>query len=191
MRLTDKRFTEAENDLLRRAKGKRLLSIDAAIVAPPDRGWETVRLHFDGLDLDVNDFLGDVVIDENGTVEEFGLMSVCESTAEPLDLPGVGSGTTVFDVGETVASVMVANDCIDTYENGSLVTTFLYPQAVVFRTDRGFVVLDKGVWFSDMIAVKRGSTLDGLIYDESKNWEDDPDEDPTTHYEFRLESYEL
>lgn len=30
-----------------------------------------------------------------------------------------------------------------------------------------------------------------MLYDESVNWEGGPEEDPTTHYEFRTEVQEL
>lgn len=35
-----------------------------------------------------------------------------------------------------------------------------------------------------MLAVKQGENAGALVYDESINWEDNPEEDPTTHYEF-------
>ncbi len=48
-------------------------------------------------------------------------------------------------------------------------------------------MLDKEVWFSEMIVLKNGERIENLLYDESVNWEDDPDEDPSTHFEFRTE----
>lgn len=38
-----------------------------------------------------------------------------------------------------------------------------------------------------MIVIKNGESIEVLLYDESVNWEDDPDEDPSTHFEFRTE----
>lgn len=35
-------------------------------------------------------------------------------------------------------------------------------------------MLDKEVWFSEMIVVKRGDDMGEMLYDESVNWEDDP-----------------
>ena len=34
-------------------KGSKLLTIDAVLAAPPDNSWNTVRLHFEGYDIDV------------------------------------------------------------------------------------------------------------------------------------------
>ena len=45
-------------------------------------------------------------------------------------------------------------------------------------------MLDKETWFSEMIAVKIGEDPLALAYDGAADWEDDPDEDPSTHYEF-------
>ena len=52
-------------------------------------------------------------------------------------------------------------------------------------------MLDKEVWFSETIVIKRGESIDELLYDEAVNWEDDPEEDPTTHFEFRTEIQHL
>ena len=42
-----------------------------------------------------------------------------------------------------------------------------------------------------MIAVKAGPDPLALAYDGAAAWEDDPDEDPTTHYEFSSHVEEL
>ena len=52
-------------------------------------------------------------------------------------------------------------------------------------------MLDKEVWFSEMIIIKRGKSVEELLYDESINWEDDPEEDPTTRFEFQTEIQHL
>ena len=52
-------------------------------------------------------------------------------------------------------------------------------------------MLDKEAWFSEMIIIKRGKSVEELLYDESINWEDDPEEDPTTHFEFHTEIQHL
>jgi hypothetical protein len=187
----NKRFTQAEEALLARAKGTRLLSVDAVLAAPPDNSWHTVRLHFEGFDIDVNNSLGDIVVDEFGTLEEFGLLSVSEAPSGILQIPEVGADTTVLDIDQVVTSVKVVNDVADIYGDGTLVAKLEYPQCIVFGTDRGVIVLDKEVWFSEMIVIKRGSEMGGLLYDDSVNWEDDPEEDPTTHFEFHSETQEL
>jgi hypothetical protein len=128
MRLTDRRFTEDENELLRRAKGKRLLAIDAVIVGWPDECWHTARLHFEGLDIDIDNQLGDIAIDDSGTTDEFGLMTVREAMSDTLKLPGKWPAAMKMDVGHIVNSVQVVNDHIKAYENGVLVAEFEYPR---------------------------------------------------------------
>ena len=66
-----------------------------------------------------------------------------------------------------------------------------YPQAIALRTESGVIMFDKEVWFSETIVIKRGESIDELLYDESVNWEDDPEEDPTTHFEFHTEIQHL
>ena len=94
MEHANKRFNHAEELLLKQMKGSKLLTIDAVLAAPPDNSWNTVRLHFEGFDIDVNNFLNNIVVDEFGTLEEFGLLSVVESSEEMLSIPEVGADTT-------------------------------------------------------------------------------------------------
>ena len=177
--------------MLKRAKGSRLLSIDAVLAAPPDNSWNTVRLHFEGFDIDVNNYLNEIVVDEFGSLEEFGLLSITESSSETLSIPEVGTDTTVMTIDAVVDGITVINDIAEIYGEGELVAKLEYPQAIAFHTDSGVIMLDKEVWFSELLVIKRGDSIDALLYDESVNWEDDPEEDPTTHFEFRTETQEL
>lgn len=191
MEYANKRFTQAEEELLKRACGARLLSIDAILAAPPDNSWNTVRLHFDSFDIDVNNSLNDIAVDEFGTLEEFGLLSVREATPDVLEIPEVGTDTTVFNVGNAVDRVRVVNDIAEIYGEGLLVAKLEYPQAIALDIGDGVIMLDKEVWFSEMIVIKQGAAIGDLLYDDSVNWEDDLEEDPTTHFEFRTETQVL
>lgn len=191
MENVNKRFSQEEEALLERAKGLRLLSIDAVLAAPPDNSWNTVRLHFDDFDIDVNNYLHNVVVDEFGSLEEFGLLSVAESAKETLSIPEVGTDTTVMTIDALVYSVTVVNDIAEVYGDGKLVAKLEYPQAIAFRTESGVIMLDKEVWFSELLVIKQGERIGDLLYDESVNWEDDPEEDPSTHFEFRTETQDL
>ena len=83
------------------------------------------------------------------------------------------------------------NDIADIYGEGEPVAKLEYPPAIAFRTDSGVIMLDKEVWFSELLVIKKDDSIDALLYDESVNWEDDSEEDPTTHFEFRTETQEL
>ena len=191
MENVNKRFSSDEEALLKRAKGSRLLSIDAVLAAPPDNSWNTVRLHFESFDIDVNNYLNEIVVDEFGSLEEFGLLSITESSSETLSIPEVGTDTTVMTIDAVADGITVINDIAEIYGEGELVARLEYPQAIAFRTNSGVIMLDKEVWFSELLVIKRGDSIDALLYDESVNWEDDPEEDPTTHFEFRTETQEL
>lgn len=186
----NKRFSQEEESLLSCAKGSRLLAIDAVLAAPPDNSWNIVRLHFDGFDIDVSNHLHDVVVDEFGSLEEFDILSVAESSKETLDIPDVGADTTVMTVGSIVDGVTVVNDIAEIYGDGKLVAKLEYPQAIAFHTESGVIMLDKEVG-SPSFVIKKGECIDDLLYDESVNWKDDPEEDPSTHFEFRTETQGL
>lgn len=188
---TNKRFNETEKTILERMKGSTLLSVDTVLAAPPNDSWNTVRLHFENFDVDINNHLNDISVDEVGTLEEFGLLSITKAAKEMLDLPEVGTDTTVIEVNKKIIGVTVINDIADIYGNGKLVARLEYPQAIALHTKTGIIMLDKEVWFSETIALKMGENIDTLLYDESVNWEDDPEEDPTTHFDFRTEAQSL
>ena len=191
VKIANKRFSPGEEALLKRAKGSRLLSIDAVLAAPPDNSWNTVRLHFESFDIDVNNYLNEIVVDEFGSLEEFGLLSITEASSGTLSIPEVGTDTTVMTIDAVVDGIAVINDIADIYGEGEPVAKLEYPQAIAFRTNSGVIMLDKEVWFSELLVVKRGDSINTLLYDESVDWEDDPEEDPTTHFEFRTETQEL
>lgn len=73
-----KRFTQAERTLMKRANDAILLSMDAVPATPTDNARNTVRLHLEGFDIDANNHLCDIIVDEFGTLEGFGLLSVEE-----------------------------------------------------------------------------------------------------------------
>ena len=180
---TNKTFSPRELELLASFKGAVLETIDACIVARGDMAWNTVRLHSDAGCVDVNNRLGEVTVDELGTVDEFGLMSVSEAEGNILDVPEASPETTVIPVGKRVAGVSVVNSRIDVHGNGELVARITYPQAILLDLGDEWLVLDKETWFDETIAIKAGANPVELVYDDSVNWADDPEEDPTTHYE--------
>lgn len=181
---TDKSFTSEEIAVLESMLGKSLGSIDAVIVARSDLSWNTVRLHFNDLNVDINNHLGEIEVDELGSLEEFGLLSVASAPETKLELPEVSAETSSIEIEKTITSIKIVSDSIVVYGDGTPVATITYPQAVILEHEDGAIVLDKECWFSEMIAVKQGKDAENLIYDESVNWEDDPNEDPSTHFEF-------
>lgn len=184
MSSTDKSFTIDEQAILRDVYGRMLESIDAVIVARSDLSWNTVRLHLDGLDVDINNHLGEIEVDELGSLEEFGLMSVGHASEAMLEIPEVSAATTTMKIDKVIIGIRVISNVIVVHGDGKPVATITYPQAIVLEHAGGVIVIDKECWFSEMLAIKQGKNAEALLYDESINWEDDPEEDPTTHYEF-------
>lgn len=191
MSITDKSFSPEEIILLKKMKGRILQTVDAVIIARGDMSWQTVRLHFDGLHVDIINTLGEIEVDELGTIDEFGLLSVCEASSDLLDIPEASADTTTMSIYLPVIGVDIAIDVIDVSGNGNLVASIVYPQAIALQFPDYVLVLDKENWFSEMIAVKQGVDMDTLLYDESVNWEDNPEEDPTTHYDFNIKRISL
>ena len=69
MAAVDKNFSVDEKSILKDMVDRELVSVDSVIVARSDLSWNTVRLHLDGADVDVDNLLGDVEVDEFGTIE--------------------------------------------------------------------------------------------------------------------------
>ena len=168
-----------------------LRSVDAVIVARDNMSWNVVRLHFDGLDLDIRNTLSDIKIDEFGTLEEFGLLSVQVADGAILQVSETHTDATVLDMNMLLRGIWVQVNRVDVYGDDQLVASVLYPQALGFELDEGVLVLDKEEWFSEMIAVKYARGTAPAVYDECVNWEDDSAEDSGTHYEFSAERIRL
>lgn len=190
MKNTDKRFSAQEIETLRSMKGKTLETIEGVLVARGNLAWNTVRLHFTDLHIDLNNRLGEIVIDEFGNKDEFGLMSLSNSSADTLTIPDVGADTTSLAVNKTVEDVLVVNNKITISGDGAPVAELVYPQAVALKFADSVVLLDKETWFSEMIAIKFGENEEGLLYDDSPNWEDDEDS-PDTHFDFVVEMHQV
>jgi hypothetical protein len=73
-----------------------------------------------------------------------------------------------------------------------LARTIFNTWAVVFETVAGFIVVDTSPWFSCLTDVRKyGKTLEELLYNEARTWDDDPYDSPTEHFDYRTEIYEL
>ena len=130
-------------------------------------------------------------MDEFDSTEEFGILSLSAASQEILSIPKVSANTIKFTVNERIEEIEVIDSLINVYGNGVLVSSIVYPQAVVFKTKSEYIVIDKEIWFSEMLAVKHSNDVDSLVYDDSVNWVDDPEEDETTHYEYATQAHRL
>lgn len=180
-----------EISLLRKAKHVSLASYDMALAAPPKYAWNTVRLHADSCNIDINNHLDLFTLDNDESVEEFGVLTANIASDKVLEVADIDTETSVIPVNKPINNIFIINNKLDIYDKGEMITRYIYTQAVAFMLGEEYLVLDKETWFSEMIAVKRGLSLKQLIYDESQDWLDDPIEDPDTHYEFSQEIVEL
>lgn len=188
----DKSFSRREIQALIDLKGANLISIDRMLLADAGYSWDTVRLHSDCGHLDINNFINNISLESNDITDEFAFLSIKSATSEALALEDMPSEkSTNSPINKKINAIYIVHNHVSTYRNNVLVTDLLYPQAICFEFTSDVLVLDKETWFSEMIAVKRGLSLKQLIYDESQDWQDDPIEDPDTHYEFSQEIVEL
>lgn len=97
----------------------------------------------------------------------------------------------MFQEEKRITAVSIINDRITIYEDNKHLVTLVYPQALALHTHEELILLDKEVWFSEMIAIKRGRTIEELLYVDSVNWQDDPEEYPSVHFEFQTEIIEV
>ena len=188
---TDKSFSNNEITLLKSLIGKELFTLDAYIVARGDIAWNTVRLHCSDLCIDVNNGLEEITVDEFGNADEFGIVRISKTDDETLIIPGVGCEATIIPINKTIHSISVVDELIEIGNNNETVSKLKYAQAIIFNFEDESLILDKEVWFDETLAIKAGPDPNTLIYDDSVNWEDDPLEDPTTHYHVKTEGYSI
>ncbi|MDO4796557.1 MAG: hypothetical protein Q4A01_00890 [Coriobacteriales bacterium] len=168
--------------LLRDVVGRTITALEAVIVARDDVAWGTVRIHAGDAPIDVTTALRDLIINDEGDTEEFGVLAVAEADPDALRVDGVDEEPSWCDIGADVAGVMLVNGHVTATEDGTAIMERAYTQAIVFALARGgCLVLDKGAWFSEMITIGMGDSWEDLVYDDSQDWEDDPEE-PEVHY---------
>ena len=118
-------------------------------------------------------------------------MSISVASVETLDVPEASPQTTIIPVGKRVEGITVVDDIVEVFGDGNPVANIAYPQAILFDLGDEWLSLDKETWFEETIAIKAGTDPALLVYDDTINWADDPDEDPTTHYEASTQRMEL
>ena len=174
-----------EIGLLRNIVGRTLEALEAVIVARDDMAWGTVRIHAGEASVDVTNALRNLPINDEGDTEEFGVLEVTKARPGELHVDGVDKDSSWCSIGTTVSSVMLVNGYATATESGTDIMERAYTQAIVFELEGGgFLVLDKGAWFSEMITIGVGESWEGLVYDDSQDWEDDPEE-PEIHYRWQ------
>lgn len=166
---------------LREIIGKRIDSIDAYIVARDNVAWRAVRINCDGTALDVINELQYLPINDEGDTEEMSSLRVAPGGTGMFVVDDVNFEACTCEVGEVVAGITLLNGRVVTTDQGRVIADRAYTQAIAFGlSSGGSLVLDKGAWFSEMIAIGMGDPED-LVYDDSLDWEDDP-EDPDIHF---------
>lgn len=166
---------------LRGIIGKRIESIDAYIVARDNVAWRAVRINCDGTALDIINELEHLPINDEGDTEEMSSLRVMSSETDVLAVDDVDTGASTCEIGTTVTGVTLVNGRVVTRDCGRVIADRAYTQAIAFGLSSGeSLVLDKGAWFSEMIAIGMGDPED-LVYDDALDWEDDP-EDPDVHF---------
>lgn len=179
-----KTLSDTEKDILASLVGSRLVRVEAALAAPPDGAWNTVRLRTDRGSVDVSCLLETLPLNDVGDEEEFGVLSVAPAGEGRLEVPGVSADVCELPLSGAVTGVEVRGDRLDLYERGELVYSRETSKAVVLLTDLGAFCLDRQVWFEEMLTISSGPDPDALVCDEWAGWEDDEEEEPGIHYEF-------
>ena len=177
-------LSETEKGILASLVGSRLVSAEAALAAPPDGAWNTVRLRTDRGSVDVSCLLETLPLNDVGDEEEFGVLSVAPAGEGHLEVPGVSADVCELPLSGAVTGVEVRGGRLDLYERGELVYSRETSKAVVLLTDLGALCLDRQAWFEEMLTVSGGPDPDALVCDEWAGWEDDEEEEPGIHYEF-------
>ena len=179
---TDNTITDVRTNVPPALVGKAVEGLEAVIVARDDMAWGTVRIHAGDATFDVTNTLRDLPINDVGDDEEFAVLSVSEAGTGELHVEDVDKASGWCELNATITDVALVNGHVTATEADSVIMERAYTQAVVLELDDGdYLVLDKGPWFSEMITIGMGSSWEELVYDDSQDWEDDPEE-PAVHY---------
>ena len=186
----DKRIGAEEVVLLKGLIGKELREVEAAIAAPPNVAWNTVRLHADAYFLDINCFLDNVAINDEGDADEFGVISVISATNDNLKVKTISSDTEELIINKQVTRIEVFETKIISKYGKVPFCEKQFTKAIVFYFEDECMVIDKLAWFDEMLRVSFGSSPEKLLYDESLDWESDIEEDGVA-FEYSLKKSAL
>jgi hypothetical protein len=179
----DNLLHEKERKLLRSCIGKQLRQFQGVMLG--DAAWHTVRLETAGPAIDITCTKTLQQVDDAGNTDEFGTMKVSIAKPETLHVPDIEGDAETRTLDGTITGVHIANERISVTVRGKTVSTRQSTQAIILELDdSSSLVVDRGVWFSEMLVVSRGNYVGSMLYDGSQDWEDDPDEDPDTHYDY-------
>lgn len=177
-------LNQAERSLVQSCVGKTLTSLQGVMLG--NAAWHTVRVETDGPTFDITCLQTSQPIDDQGGADEYGVIHVDRARPGSLEVPDIAGDADQMPIGQTIDAAYIANDEIATYSHSTLVCNRRSTQAIIFKLANGMhLAIDRGVWFSEMLIISEGASVENLLYDGSQDWEDDPLEDPDTHYEFR------
>ena len=182
-----KTLDDHQIELLRGLIGSQLKSYDAALAAPPDIAWNSVRLHTSAACVDINCLLANVAIDGYGNKDEHGIISIASGQDETLDVPEVSCDTSIFRVDKPITGISLVTETLSVFNHGSSFYQATTTKSVIIHLPDDIIVLDRQAWFDESLAIGRGTNFDELIFDEWADWEDDEEEEPGVHYESSIE----
>lgn len=187
----NKTLNEDEKDILRSLVGSTILTLEAALAAPPEIAWNTVRVHADSGSIDVSCLLESMPVGLEGDEDEHGIVSIARASAERLEVPGISADTSSYEVNKLVTGTGVVNDRMEVYENGELGYRSVTTKAIALFTEAGTLVFDRQAWFDETLAIGWGEDPKKLVFDEWAGWEDDEEEEPGIHYDTSWELVRL
>ena len=184
MMRTERLFTKEELDILRACVGQVLKSFEAVVVARDNMAWQTVRLRFADVAVDISNKEETICIGEDFETDDVGVLQVKRASDEPLSIDEIEQPSCCYGVETRVCNVLCVENGVDIFDDGKLVNSRDYVQAVVMELDDGrSLVLDKQTWFGELLAFTLTDSWKAALRDESEDWLDDEDE-PSTHFEF-------
>lgn len=132
------------------------------------------------------DYTGDGEVDDDDA-----FLSVEQGLGGVAALSELSGEEMRVECGKVVKRVLVAQDSVDSYEDGKLTFKTAYPQAVLFDFGDQMMSIDKQGCNWMMLTVKFGKSVDELVYDSEKGWEVDSEGSPEIRNEYKREIMEL
>lgn len=183
---TNAALSQNEIDILKSFEGKQLKSYEMKCVGGND-AWSTVRLHFESGAIDIVSSIQRIAEDDKGMSDEFSVLRVIEASSEAPIVPDIPGETVVRAVDKVVTDFSIANDVVRYYSGDLQDSKIIYTQAILLDFGEGFLCIDKEAWFSEILSVKSGDDMKGLVHDDSSSLEIDPEEDPNSRMVYSSE----
>lgn len=121
--------------------------------------YKILRLHFDGLSIDIRNTFEPLVIGQDYAEEQFAVMSIDVADAQGIWCPK-GKELSRVQLGFEVADTLTVADSVLLSKGSQQLIRLKLTQAVLFEDPHGqLLAIDRDIWSDEYMSIRQGSSI--------------------------------